>query len=191
MSKTSGYLFCLLAESLYKQSRPTLNEIGKNIEAVEKDIFEEKQDLDVIRMLATYRRNILGFRRIIDPQRYLMANLSHIRTAFINEDTSLYFDNIHDYLTKLWALTDIYNDTINGLHVTVESLVNQRTSIVIRALTVISVSLLPLTLLSGIYGMNVDGMPFAKNSFLVFSLFIILSAIIILIILIMRKKRWI
>ncbi len=190
MDKNSGYLLYSIVESLFHGSRPILNDLGRKIYNVEQEIFEGEQDNDIIKELALHRRNVLGFRRIIDPQRYLMANLSHIRTPFLNEDTSLYFDDINDYLSKLWATVDTYKDTIQGLHVTVESLINQRTNKVISALTVISVSLLPLTLLSGIYGMNID-LPFMDHPGFVWGIFLILSAVIILLITIMRKKRWI
>jgi Mg2+ and Co2+ transporter CorA len=74
--------------------------------------------------------------------------------------------------------------------VTVESLINQRTNKVISSLTVISVSLLPLTLLSGIYGMNIANLPFADNPKWVWMMFGGLALFIIGIIIAMKKKRW-
>ena len=150
----------------------------------------QQLDNNLIMELGRHRRNVLGFRRIIDPQRYLMSNLSHIRKPFLSEDTSLYFDDVNDYLSKLWSIIDTYRDTVQGLHVTVESLINQRTNKVISMLTVISVSLLPLTVLSGIYGMNI-ALPFSHQPLVVWGIFIILTCSILLLISIMRKKRWI
>jgi Mg2+ and Co2+ transporter CorA len=83
-----------------------------------------------------------------------------------------------------------YKDTIDGLHVTVESLLNRRVNKIISALTVISVGLLPLNLLSGIYGMNIAGLPFAENPMWVWTMFAGLSAIIIAIIIIMKRQKW-
>ena len=143
----------------------------------------------MVHELARHRRNILNFRRIIDPQRYLVANLSHTRKSFLNEEMSLYFDNVNDYLSKLWSIVEAYKDTLNGLHVTVESLVNQRTNKLISSLTVISVSLLPLTLLSGIYGMNIDRLPFAHQPIFVWGIFVALGLFILLLITIMRRQR--
>jgi magnesium transporter len=190
MTKDSGYLLYSVIEALFQKSRPMLNSLGRQIYTLEQEIFDEHEDVDLIRELATHRRNILAFRRIIDPQRYLMGNLSHIRKPFLNEDTSLYFDDINDYLSKLWAIIDSYRDTIQGLHVTVESLINQKTNRVIGALTVISVALLPLTLFAGIYGMNV-ALPFDDHPWMIWAIFGILAFTIVVLILLMRKKRWI
>jgi magnesium transporter len=189
MSGSSGYLLYRLVEALFHNSRPILNNIGKYISILETDIFEGEQDTQSIKQLAVHRRNVLNFRRIIDPQRYLIANLSHTRKMFIQEDMSLYFDDVVDYLNKLWAISDTYKDTIDGLHVTVESLINQRTNKVIGALTVISVSLLPLTLLSGIYGMNIP-LPYQQSSSFVWFMFLGLAGVILFVITVMKKRKW-
>ena len=190
MSSTSGFLFYNLLEALFYQSRSTLNNIGKQISKVENHIFAGAQDTRIVKELAVHRRNVLSFRRIIDPQRYVIANLSHMRKPFLDESMSIYFDNVVDYLNKIWAILDTYKDTVNGLHVTVESLLTQRTNKVVGTLTAISVGLLPLTLLSGIYGMNIAGLPFADNPVAVWTMFGGLGLAIIIIILIMRKKSW-
>lgn len=189
MSSSTGYLLYKLLDSLFHNSRPILNNIGRDISEAENTIFAGEQDKNIIRELAQHRRNVLNFRRIIDPQRYLVANLSNTRKLFLDEHMSLYFDDIADYLNNLWAVSDTYKDTINGLHVTVESLINQRTNKVIGALTVISVALLPLTLLAGIYGMNIP-LPFAKQPLFVWSIFLIMAALIVGLIWTMKKRRW-
>ncbi len=188
MSGSSGYLFYKLIEALYHNTRPILNNIGRTISDVEKDVFEEEQDTDIVKALAILRRNILGFRRIIDPQRYMISTLAHTRKPFLEEELNLYFDDVVDYLNKLWAYTNTYKDTVAGLHVTVESLINHRTNKVISALTVISVSLLPLTLLAGLYGMNIP-LPYDDQPGFVWMMFLGLAGFIILSILYMRRKK--
>lgn len=190
MSQSSGYLTFRVIEALFQNSRPILNNVGRKISQIENTIFEGEVSTDVVKQLALYRRNILGFRRIIDPQRFLITNLSHTRKSFLNESTSLYFDDINDYLNKLWSIVDTYKDTIQGLHVTVESLITQRTNKVIGALTAISVALLPLTLLSGIYGMNIAGLPFADRPVVVWGMFGVLASIILIFVFLGRKKGW-
>lgn len=190
MNNTSGFLFYHILEELFYTSRSTLNNIGKEISRVENNIFVDEEHAHVIKELAIHRRNVLNFIRIIDPQRYIIANLAHMRKTFLDENTSIYFDNVVDYLNKLCAILDTYKDTVSGLHVTVESLMMQRTNKVIGTLTAISAGLFPLTLLSGIYGMNISGLPFAREPIFVWIMFGILSLIIIIIIFLLKKKQW-
>jgi magnesium transporter len=190
MSDSSGYLLFRLIEALFQNSRPILSNIGKQIYKLEEVIFDGELDTEMVRKLAVHRRSVLNFRRIVDPNRYLVSTLSHTRKPFLDEKLSIYFDDVSDFVNKIWSITDSYKDTINGLHVTVESLINQRTNKVIGTLTVISVALLPLTLLSGIYGMNVTGLPFSKNPTWVWGMFASLILVILIVIGVLKKKRW-
>ena len=190
MQEGPGFLLYRLIEALFHTTQPIIDKIGKQISELENEIYAGEQDTGTVKELAIHRRNVLQLRRILDPQRYLVANLSHIRKPFLNEDLTLYFDNINDYLSKLWSITETYKDTVNGLHVTVESLINHRTNKVISALTVMSVALLPLTLLSGIYGMNISGLPYAQNPLWVWMMFVGLLLVIFMVVLVMKKKKW-
>ncbi len=190
MNGSSGFLLYSLIESLFQKTRPLMNKLSKELSTLEQKIFNDDQSNSVVKELAIVRRNVLGIRRIIDPQKFLTTTLSHTRRPFIGEELSVYFDNITDYLNKDWMITETYKDTISGLQVTVESLINQKTNKVIGVLTVISVSLLPLTLLSGIYGMNIINLPWAQDPKWVWTIFIILTSFIVSSIIYMRKNKW-
>ena len=190
MTGSSGHLLYKLLEALYRNTQPVLNQMGKQLYAIEEQIFAGEHDPKLVRELGMHRRNVLHFRRILDPQRYLVSTLSHTRRDFLEESLGLYFDDVTDYLNKLWAIINTYRDTVDGLHVTVESLINHRTNRVIGALTVISVALLPLTLLSGIYGMNIINLPFAQQPIFVWGIFGVLGLFILIVIAVMKKKKW-
>ncbi|OIO20107.1 MAG: hypothetical protein COY69_01155 [Candidatus Magasanikbacteria bacterium CG_4_10_14_0_8_um_filter_32_14] len=189
INKSPGYLLYKILEELFSQCRIMIDALGKQISNVENEIFDDKPDGDIIRELAIYRRNVLNLKRILDPQRFLVASLSNTRKPFLDESLSIYFDNIKDYLDKLWVIVDTYKETLDGLHITVESLINQKTNKVINSLTIISVSLLPLTLLSGIYGMNIESLPFAHNPAFVWGLFGAIAGFILLLIFVMKKRK--
>jgi magnesium transporter len=189
INKSPGFLLYKILEELFSQSRIMINSLGKQISNSENEVFSDNQDTNLIRELAIHRRNVLNLKRILDPQRFLIASLSNIRKPFLDESLSIYFDDIKDYLDNLWVIVDSYKETIDGLHITVESLINQKTNKVINYLTVISVSLLPLTLLSGIYGMNIEGLPYAHKPIFVWGLFVAILLLILGLIGFMRKKK--
>lgn len=190
MGGSSGYLLYCLIEAMFKNSHPILNNMGKQINRVEEKIFQGEPNTSVVKELAVHRRNLLNFRRIIDPDRYLVSTLSHTRQTFLDQSLSLYFDDVSDYLQKLWVIAQSYKDTIDGLHVTVESLLARRTNKVISALTMISVSLLPLSVLASIYGMNIANLPYAQNPRWVWLMFSALTVLILIAIGVMKKKKW-
>ena len=178
-----------LIEELFENTRPILNNIGKQISTVESAIFAGEQDTGIIKRLGGHRRNILLFRRILEPQRYLVSTLSHTRKSFLDEHMSLYFDNVHDSLNNMWAIVETFKETVDGLHVTVESLINRRINKLITVLTAFSVSLLPLNLLAGIYGMNI-ALPFQNQPNVIWIMFVVLTSLIILLIYALKRHKW-
>lgn len=190
MSRGSGYLLYSVLEAMFHNTRPILNNIGKQIASLERQIFSGNQQSSAILELGNQRRNVLSFRRIVEPERQLIGTIANAQKPFLSPELHIYFDDITDYANNLWSIVNAYKDTLDGLHVTVESLLNRRVNKVISALTVISVALLPLNLLSGIYGMNIDRLPFAHNPTMVWGMFAALSTIIIAIIIVMKRQKW-
>ncbi len=194
MEGSSSYLLYNILEAMFHTAQPILNRIGKSLSTLEEDIFAGEPNTETIRSIALHRRNILNFKRILDPQRYLVSNLTHIRKPFMDQDISIYIDDIHDYLNKLWSIVNGYKDTVHGLHTTVESLINQQTNKdlkMISWLTVISTAMLPLTLVASIYGMNIEPLPFAENyTFIIWSIFVTMSIGMIIGIIILQRKKY-
>lgn len=189
-SRGSGYLFYKVLDPLFKTYySQALKSLSKFVSNVEEEIYDKKADKETVEELAFARRIILDIRRTVSMEKFIIDNLSHSKKDFIiRHEYIVYFDDIRDYLEKVWAILDDYKNISDGLFETNESMISLRTNEIIKLLTIISVALLPLTLLSGIYGMNIDGLPFAHNSNIVWSIFGSLLVIIVAVVLIYRKK---
>ena len=117
--------------------------------------------------ISLIRRDIIAFRRMIKPQISVIAGLDRRAVALaplLGEDLSEYFGDLNDHLAKIWDTLEDYKDVIEGLSDTNNSLTNTRINDVIKVLTILSVILLPLTLVSGIYGMNFADPAVARTS---------------------------
>ena len=106
--------------------------------------------------ISIIRRDVIAFRRIIKPLIPVIGSLERKQRPFLHEDMQEYFGDISDHLSKIWDTLEDFKEVIEGLSDTMNSLTNNRTNDIIKVLTIISVFLLPLTVISGIYGMNVN-----------------------------------
>lgn len=190
MEQGVGYLLYSILEKMFENVQPILNILEHTLGELEESIYQEEGGKEVVRNLAHIRRDVLSFRRIVDPQRFIISNLGNSNREFIPENMTIYFDNVNDSIAKLWSIVTTYKDSIDSLHETHESLISFRRNETIKVLTVISVAIMPLTLLSGIYGMNIDRLPFAHSPAHVWAFYGILLAIIFISIVIWRKKGW-
>lgn len=189
-SRGSGYMLYKVLDPLFKTHYSSaLKSLNKFVTSVEEEIYDRKADKKTVEELAFARRIILNVRRTVSMEKFILDNLSHAKKDFIiRREYIVYFDDIRDYLEKVWTILDDYKNISDGLFETNESMISLRTNEIIKLLTIISVSLLPMTLLAGIYGMNIDGLPFAHNSSIVWVIFGTLLAIIVTAVLIYRKK---
>jgi magnesium transporter len=153
-AKGSGYLLYHVLDDLFDYCFPILDKIGTKLDAIEPDIFEGATD-EVVRDISNAKQEIIAYRKIIKPERATLRVLERYTERFLPEDLELYFDDIVDAAERIWDLLDNYKEVIEGLESTNEAFISHRQQYRLQILTVVSVILLPLTLLASIFGMNV------------------------------------
>jgi magnesium transporter len=153
-SKGPGYLLYRIVDACVDASFPMLRKMGNKLERLEDDIFEGKSD-EVVRDISNVKQEIINFRKIVRPQRAAFRDLERTKQRYIAEDLDIYFDDINDASERVWDLLENYKEVVEALETTNESVLSHRVNDVLRVLTVLSVLLLPLTLIASIFGMNV------------------------------------
>jgi magnesium transporter len=154
LSKGSGRLLYEVLDDLFDYCFPILDKIGHKLDSVEDDMFERRAE-DVVRDLSNVKQEIISYRKIIKPERTTLRQLERRVERFLPEELDLYFDDIVDAAERIWDLLDNYKEVVEGLESTNESVISHRQNDVLRILTVFSATLLPLTLLASVFGMNV------------------------------------
>jgi magnesium transporter len=152
--KGSGYLLYHVLDDLFDYCFPILDKIGHKLDSIEDDIDDERFD-EVVRDISKAKQEIISYRKIIKPQRPTLRLLERYVERFLPEELDLYFDDIVDASERVWDLLDNYKEVVEALEDTNESAINHRQNDILRVLTVVSVILLPMTLITGIFGMNV------------------------------------
>ncbi|MCJ7666114.1 MAG: magnesium/cobalt transporter CorA [Actinobacteria bacterium] len=175
--KGSGYLLHRILDALIDYNFPILNKIYRNIQSVEDDIFKSPSTKNV-RTILLIRTNILTFRNIVFPQRKLLKTLEIKDMDFLIEALEVYFSDLVDHIEKIWDTLENYKELVEGVHEAHQSLLSNKINDIMRVLTIFSVIILPLTLISGVYGMNI-GLPLGSFPW---AFFIILAAMVMIII---------
>jgi magnesium transporter len=153
-SKGSGRLLYEVLDDLFDYCFPILDKIAYKLDSIEDDMFAGAAE-DVVRDISNAKQEIISYRKIIKPERSTLRLLERHVERFLPEELELYFDDLVDASERIWDLLDNYKEVVDGLEDTNESVISHRLNNVLRFLTVVSVIFLPLTLLSGIFGMNV------------------------------------
>ena len=101
------------------------------------------------------KQEIISYRKIIKPERSTLRLLERRVERFLPEELEIYYDDIVDASERIWDLLDNYKEVADALEQTNESVISHRQNDVLRLLTIFSVTMLPLTVITGVFGMNV------------------------------------
>jgi len=177
-----------LIDQLVDYIFPILNKVDRRVHAIEDALFESNTKR-VIQEIALLRRDIISLRRIIRAQIPIVQQLESVEHPILLEHMEEYFGDIADHLLKQRDIVDENYEIINSFADTADTLASYRINEVMRILTVISVIMLPLTLISSIYGMNI-ALPFADDPHAFIITAVIMIVILILMLAWFRRRHW-
>ncbi len=186
--KGSGRLLYEVLDDLFDYCFPILDKIAYKLDSIEDDI-DERHSEEIVSDISKAKQEIISYRKIIKPQRPALRLLERRIERFLPENLELYFDDLVDASERIWDLLDNYKEVVEALEDTNESLISHRQNDVLRILTVFSVILLPLTLISGIFGMNVlfPGEHTREAFWIIVGLMV---AVIVSMVAFFKYKRW-
>ena len=181
----------ILYKVLYRMMKETfllIERLGSEIDIINRDLFEQKSD-KIIEQISRYRKNIIQLNTIFRPQLRLFHTFEAGEVKGFAEDMEDYWGNILDFYQKMWDMIEDYGELVAGLSSTFDSLQANKTNEIMRMLTIISTIVLPLTFISGLYGMNVV-LPLANNAAAFWMLIALCALVVIALMIFFKKKKW-
>ena len=187
-AKGSGRVLYEVLDDLFDYCFPILDKIGHKLDSLEDDVFEGRSE-EVVRDLSNAKQEIISYRKIIKPERSTLRVLERHIERFLPEELEDYFDDIVDAAERIWDMLDNYKEVVEALEDTNESVISHRQNDVLRVLTVITVLLLPLTLITGVFGMNLR-FPGFGSSWGFWTVSGVMAAALISMLAFFRSKKW-
>lgn len=187
--KGSGYLFYEALDTLYKYCFPILDQIGRKLADIDDAIWEEERFESVVRMISNVKQEIIAYRLIVKPQRPVLRLLERDTARFLPEDLEVYYDDLIDQAERLWDVLEGYKEALEGLESTNESAISHRQNRILRALTVLTVGFMPLTFVTGLFGMNVP-IPYGSDAHAFYTILLTLIVSLGALLGISRWMRW-
>ena len=183
-----------IADYLVADYMPLIEEIDDGINKIEDLVFHK----DVPRIqerLFALKRVLLAMRRIILPQREVLNKLARDDYKVIDPKDRVFFRDIYDHLVRLHDLNESLRDLVSGAMDMYLSAINNRMNEIMKTLTIITVLFMPLTFLTGFFGMNFfEPLGILKAWTTMPAFYIILATTIFLPFIMyvwMRRGRWI
>lgn len=160
-------LFHRLVDAMVDRYRPEVERIEDALDELEQAVFDRPSQA-LLRKILDEKRNVSLLRRVIAPQRDVIGRLARREFVDVGTDMAFRFRDVYDSLVRLSDDTTMFQDRITGILDAHLTSVSNRLNQIMQVLTVLATIFLPLTLLAGLWGMNVvlprfpggDGMQF-------------------------------
>jgi len=180
-----------IVDAMVDHYRPEMDKLEDRLDDLEKRIFKAPSST-LVRQILDEKRQVAGLRRIVTPQRDVLARLARRDFVDVSTEMSFRFRDVYDHLVRVADDALMFQDRITGMLDAHLSNVNNRLNEVMKVLTVVATIFMPLTLLSGIYGMNVPLPHFPGGEPVQFWwLFAIMVAVVVAMLAMFRRKHWV
>lgn len=184
------YILYKIIDVMFDKTVKILWKNNKDIMSLEEDIFSnDGLNKKLLEELMIKRRNLVFLKHIFVPQNELISELQKTIEKFFDWQLDLYFEDLLYKLDKIENQINILTKNISSLSEIYNSLMNIKLNSIIQTLTVLTIIIGTMTLIAGIYGMNIS-LPMENSS----NAFLILSSTMIIIslglFLIFKRKWW-
>ena len=158
----ADHLTYLIADELAAGYMHVFEEMDDALDRLEDEIFEGARRGTMERIFVL-KRAILNLRRVLAPQREVLNRLARDDYAVIDPRDRVYFRDVYDHMVRIDNTLDALRETIGAVRDAHLAMVNNRLSDIMRTLTGVATIMLPLTLVTGVFGMNFEFMPVVKS----------------------------
>ena len=180
-----------IVDSMVDSYRPEIEGLEKAMNELEDQAILGRRT-DLVRDILALKRDLASLRRVVIPQRDAVGRLARREFPAISDELAYRFRDVYDHLVRLSDEATLLQDRVTGILEAHLSTISNRLNLVMKVLTVMSTIFLPLTVLTGMWGMNIPLPMFPGGEAVQFWWIVGLMAAISAVMLAMfRRNRWI
>ncbi len=135
---------------------PAIEKLDEVIDEAQEEVFRHPTP-NTLQRIFRVKRSTLMLHRILAPERELLNRLARDSYDPIDEEHRVYFRDVYDHIVRVHDLTETLRDLITGALDTYLSAISNRTNDIMKTLTIVTVMFMPMSFLTGFFGMNFFG----------------------------------
>jgi magnesium transporter len=171
---------------------PILDDMQDELDDLEESAVTDPTP-DLLTRIAQKKRELLNLRRIIGPQREVLSQLTRGEVPFIRETTRIYLRDVLDHAIRAVEMIELYRDLVVGARDIYMSSISNNLNQIMKALTIITVVALPLTIITSFFGMNFE-IPFfvwlLRHPIGFWGSMALMTGIVVGLLIMFHRKKW-
>lgn len=161
LTQPPGFLLHFLADSVVDEFFPFFDLVEEEIDTLEDQVLISA-DPTILRRLFALKRTLIHLRKSLSPLREVFNGLSRRDYALLDPKSTLYFRDVYDHLVRVSEIVDACRDLVSTTVEAYLSATSNRMNDIMRQLAIIATIFLPLSVITGFFGMNFEYIPW-KN----------------------------
>lgn len=166
----TDFIRYLIADAMVELLFPLVDRLATRVEDIEDRLLRGQNSHNPLEEILNVKRQFVEFRKLLSPQRNVMAHLCRPEGKFVSEKTAFYFRDVHDHLLRISEAVEVNRELLESVLAGYQWTISQHTSNVVKRLTILSAIFLPLTFITGFFGQNFEGIPFESQPLLLLML---------------------
>jgi len=154
----ADYLAYVLSDYIVDMYFVLLEKLGDEIEALEEEITREPSQ-DSVRRIQKLKKHVMYIRKIIWPMRDVVSKLTRRDSPLISKNINIYLGDLHDHVMEAINTVEAFRETLSSMVEIYMYSISNKTNEIMKVLAVFSTVFMPMTFITGIYGMNFIHMP--------------------------------
>jgi len=179
-----------IVDAMVDNYGPEVEKLAEKLDELEQCVFEEPRQT-LVKPILELKRDVGSLRRVVLPQRDVVSRLARREFDQIGEQVAYRFRDVYDHLVRLSDESILFHDRLSSLLDAHLTSVSNRLNQVMKVLTVIATIFMPLTVLTGMWGMNVPLPDFPgperAQFWWIAGIMLAVSAAMLLV---FRRRRW-
>jgi magnesium transporter len=189
MNKGSDFLLYSIVDGITDSYFPILDRLSIRIDELEDEMYEHPA-MTITEEFLSLKRTIVVIRRVIQSKKRIFAGIGTTPAFRVQADNVPYYMDLIDHLERISDSLEVYRDLVSGALDTYSSLGTAKTNETMRILTIITTLTATLTLITGVFGMNVP-LPFQHEWWSSVAVTLAMLGVTWWMIKLFRKRKWI
>ena len=186
----ADYLAYSMIDSIVDHYFVIMEKLGDRFEELEDSVVSNPEP-GILPAIYNLKRDMLFLRKSVWPLREAISRMQRMDSHLISETTRIYLRDVYDHTIQVIENIETFRDMSASLLETYLSSLSNKLNEVIKLLTIISTIFIPLTFLSGLYGMNFTHMPELEHPWGYPAVLVLMLLVVAVMLAYFYRKKWI
>lgn len=189
ITKNPGSLFVHIIYKMYKAVQDKVGDIHTTLNTYEDKIFSGRER-EMVFALSSMNRVLIYFKEALLSHKDILGLFERVSLQMFGKEFETYIEHIRHEFNKAEQATNSAKEYADELRQTNDSLLTTKQNEIMRTLTVVNFIILPLSVITGLFGMNVESTPLSGNPYDFWMVVLGMAIITVISTLIFKRKNW-